>query len=152
MSGAFVKGNDSPLQLLERPVSVNPNYVTREGLAKIQSEISRLETEYLSADQRDDELSLACITRDLRYWRSRQMTAEVVESSDKESTVRFGSTVTISHSVGDIQTFRIVGEDEADPRHGTLSYISPLARALVGKTIGESAFEGKSKVKIEKIG
>jgi transcription elongation GreA/GreB family factor len=52
--------------------------------------------------------------------------------------VRFGSTVTIERDDGRRQTWRIVGEDEADPAKGTLSYVAPLARALVGKVVGDT--------------
>lgn len=50
--------------------------------------------------------------------------------------VRFGASVTIAGEDGRRQTFRIVGEDEAAPQDGRISYVSPLARALVGKSVG----------------
>ncbi|MBE7247639.1 MAG: GreA/GreB family elongation factor, partial [Actinomycetospora chiangmaiensis] len=56
-------------------------------------------------------------------------------------TVHFGATVTVvreDDAGKEIrQTFRIVGEDEADPHKGSISYVAPLARALTGKTIGD---------------
>ena len=51
--------------------------------------------------------------------------------------VAFGSTVSFSRDDGRVQTYRIVGEDEADPTAGTISYVSPMARALMGKTVGD---------------
>jgi transcription elongation GreA/GreB family factor len=49
-----------------------------------------------------------------------------------------GAAVTVRRDDGRTQTFRIVGEDEAEPAKGTLSHVSPLARALFGKKVGDS--------------
>jgi transcription elongation GreA/GreB family factor len=51
--------------------------------------------------------------------------------------VRFGMAVTIERPNGHRQTFQIVGEDEADPKQGLLSYLLPLARELLGKSLGD---------------
>jgi transcription elongation GreA/GreB family factor len=50
--------------------------------------------------------------------------------------VQFGRTVDLERDDGRLQTFRIVGEDEADPASGSVSYVSPLAQALLGKQGG----------------
>ena len=50
-------------------------------------------------------------------------------------TVGFGSTVTFSRDDGRIQKYRIVGEDEADPKKGMISFVSPIARLLMGKSV-----------------
>jgi transcription elongation GreA/GreB family factor len=52
--------------------------------------------------------------------------------------VHFGSKVTIERDDGRRQTYRIVGEDEADPAKGSVSFVSPLARSLVGKSVGDT--------------
>jgi transcription elongation GreA/GreB family factor len=70
---------------------------------------------------------------------------------DDNTHVRFGHTVTIVRDDGREQTYRIVGEDEADPTHGTLSHVSPLARALFGKRVGEVVRAGISEAEILKI-
>jgi len=62
----------------------------------------------------------------------------VAPEPEDNSVVRFGHTVTILRSDGRQQTFRIIGEDEADPARGTISQVSPLARALFGKGVGET--------------
>ncbi len=49
----------------------------------------------------------------------------------------FGSTVTFSRGDGRVQKYRIVGEDEADPKAGTISFVSPVARVLMGKAVGD---------------
>ena len=63
----------------------------------------------------------------------------------------FGSTVTIARADGREQTWRIVGEDEADPAAGTLSHAAPLARALIGKSVGDDVQAGASEAEITAI-
>ncbi len=138
MSRAFVKepdGDDGGDALPERPVSEHPNFVTAEGLARIDAEIAALNAELASVS--DDRGRTAAIQRDLRYWRARRATAEVVAPPADASEVRFGCTVTITREDGRRQTWRIVGEDEADPATGSISYVSPLARSLAGKAVGD---------------
>ena len=62
--------------------------------------------------------------------------------------MQFGSTVTIERDDGRRQTFRIVGEDEAEPAQGTLSYVSPVARALMNKSVGDVVQAGPSEAEI----
>ena len=136
MSRAFVKeDDDAPEEFPERLVSSAPNLVTAEGLAAIEAEIARLEDELARAG--DDRSERARIQRDLRYWNARRGSAQVMPAPPNASVVHFGSTVTIDRDDGRRQTFRIVGEDEADPERGTLSHVSPLARALLGKSAGD---------------
>jgi transcription elongation GreA/GreB family factor len=66
--------------------------------------------------------------------------------------VQFGSTVTLLRSDGRRVTYRIVGEDEADPARGTVSYVSPLARALIGKVPGDTVRMGATDAEIQRIG
>ena len=94
---------------------------------------------------------LAKINRDLRYWTSRRATAQVVEPPKDESEVRFGSTVTIEREDGRKHTYRIVGEDEAEPSLGTLSYVSPVAQAMLGKQVGDVVEAGTAEATIVKI-
>jgi transcription elongation GreA/GreB family factor len=75
----------------------------------------------------------------------------VVEAPASTGTVEFGSTVTIKREDGHQQTFRIVGIDEADPSRGTLSHISPLAKALIGKEKGDEVTVGGSRAEIIEI-
>ena len=65
--------------------------------------------------------------------------------------VAFGSTVTFRRADGRVQTFRIVGEDEADPKTGSISFASPVARALMGKTIGDTAGSDSNELEIVAI-
>jgi transcription elongation GreA/GreB family factor len=66
--------------------------------------------------------------------------------------VQFGSAVTIVRDDGREQTFRIVGEDEADPANGSISHVSPLARALIGKRVGDTVRAGRDNAEITAIG
>ncbi|HEX2843125.1 transcription elongation factor GreA [Hyphomicrobium sp.] len=154
MSRAFVKepdGLEAFDELPERLVSSNPNLVTEEGLAAIESEVARLSRAYAEAQGAGDRAALNVAARDLRYWNARLATAEFVPPPADNEEVRFGSRVTFERSDGRRQTYRIVGEDEADPAKGTLSYASPLARALLGKSVGDTARQGADEIEILSI-
>jgi transcription elongation GreA/GreB family factor len=153
MSRAFVKqdAEESFEDLPERPVSEHPNYVTAAGLALIEAELTRLSQEHAAALAASDRTLQARAARDLRYWTARRASAQLVPSRNDTTQVHFGSTVTIARDDGRRQTFRIVGEDEADPAHGTLSHVSPLARALFGKEVGDTIQVGHSEAEIVEI-
>ena len=153
MSRAFVKepdGGEVFEDVPDRPVSSNRNFVTPEGLALIEANLARLHAEHAAAQAGNDRAALAKTSRELRYWTSRRSTAEVIAPKDA-ATVQFGSTVTIGRDDGRRQIFRIVGEDEADPARGTLSYVSPVARALLGRSVGEVVRAGNSDAEILQI-
>lgn len=152
MSIAFVKepeGGEAFEDLPDRPLSPHDNFVTAAGLAQIEGELERLHAEHAALGP-DDKADNARISRDLRYWTARRNTAKVVES-EAGTTVQFGSTVTIARDDDRRQTFRIVGEDEADPHKGTLSYVAPLARALTGKSVGDEVEAGGHKAEIVEV-
>jgi NAD(P)-dependent dehydrogenase (short-subunit alcohol dehydrogenase family) len=71
------------------------------------------------------------------YWRARRSSAEVVKSPPARGQASFGATVTLRRNDGREQSFKIVGEDEADPSRGTVSYVSPLARAVLTDGLGD---------------
>lgn len=153
MSKAFTKeveGGDVYDDLPDRPVSPH-NLVTPKGLEMIEAELARLHRDHAVALDADDRPLLAKINRDLRYWTSRRATAQVVEPPTDVSEVRFGSTVTIEREDGRRQTYRIVGEDEADPSLGTLSYVSPVAQAMMGKQVGDAIEAGNAEATIISI-
>ena len=153
MSKAFTKepeGGDVYDDLPDRPISAH-NLVTPKGLELIEAELGRLHAKHAAAHEADDRAKLAKINRDLRYWTSRRATAQVMNPPTDASEVHFGSTVTILREDGRRQTYRIVGEDEADPSLGTLSYVSPVAQALLGKPIGESVEAGTAQAEIIEI-
>ena len=137
MSRAFVKEGEQTESLPDRPVSEHPNDVTREGLEQIEAALQSAQEAYATAQGAGDRSALASASRDLRYWTARRSSAMVAPEPSDNSLIRFGHTVTIVREDDRRQTFRIVGEDEADPRRGTISHVAPLARALFGKGVGE---------------
>jgi transcription elongation GreA/GreB family factor len=141
MSRAFTSEgqNDSGLaDIGERTVSPHRNLVTAEGLAAIDAEIARLREDLAKAEADADREKIALHSRDLRYWNARRETAELSVPEADSDVVRFGMRVTIEDEDGERKTWRIVGEDEADAAHGTISHVSPMAQALFGKKIGET--------------
>jgi transcription elongation GreA/GreB family factor len=138
MSRAFVKEVESQtVELPDRPVSTHANLVTAEGLAAIERTLMRFEAANKAAVAKNDGMAIAATQRELRYWTARRSTAKVVEPEADKSKVHFGATITVRRDDGRAQTFRIVGEDEAEPSQGTLSYVSPLARAVLGGSVGD---------------
>jgi transcription elongation GreA/GreB family factor len=138
--------------LPDRPISEHPNDVTKEGLQQIEAAVTAAQEALAAAQASGDRAAMAAASRELRYWSARRATAHVVPESEDRSQVRFGHTVTIARDDGREQTFRIVGEDEADPARGTLSHVAPLARALFGKRIGDVGVVGNGEAEILKIG
>jgi transcription elongation GreA/GreB family factor len=154
MSRAFVKDSDADAveNLPDRPVSDYPNDVTAEGLAQIEAAVAAAHSAHAEAEAAGDRAAVAQASRDQRYWNARRATARVVPDPEDSAEIRFGSTVTILRDDGRQQTFRIVGEDEADPSRGTLSHASPLARALFGKAVGDVVPAGHGEAQIVAIG
>ena len=143
MSVAFTREEDleaTAADLPDRPISPHPNLVTANGLAQIETELASAKVAYAAAQAKGsieaDRTAMARATRDLRYWSARRSNAQLVEN-EPDGTVRFGGSVTIERKDGRTQTWRIVGEDESDPANGSVSHVSPLARALVGKSVGD---------------
>jgi transcription elongation factor GreB len=126
VSRAFVKdAEDRPERPLARRVDTErPNYVTPQGLARLQE---ALKAARASGDERD-----------ANYFEDRIATAVVVDPrAQPHDEVAFGSTVVVHDERGAITRLRIVGADEADPTHGSISWISPYAQALLGHHAGE---------------
>jgi transcription elongation GreA/GreB family factor len=146
MSRAFVKEGDGEEiydSLPDRPIDPRPNLVTPEGLTQIDGEIARLRAVQEAATEKADRAALAEATRDMRYWQARRANAEIVPPPDSAEEVRFGLSVTLEGDDGRRLTYRIIGIDEADPAQGSISYVSPLAQALLGKRVGDSVTLGK---------
>lgn len=140
MSRAFTReSDDDPGTLPERPVSSHPNLVTPGGLAALAAQVRALESERQAARAGGDKSLLARIERDLRYFTRRLATARViVPAAAAPDRVRFGVRVILRSAGGAEQSFRLVGEDEADVARGLLSWVSPLAQALLGHETGEA--------------
>jgi transcription elongation GreA/GreB family factor len=139
MSRAFVKELDGveTEALPELVVSPHRNFVTSEGLALIEQRLSELNRELVAVKAGGDPAAISRVERDLRYWSNRRASAEVVEAPQNPATVRFGCRVELREESGRTSGFRIVGEDESNPSRGLISYVSPLARFLLGKSVGD---------------
>jgi transcription elongation GreA/GreB family factor len=159
VSVAFTKEDSAEtaaeLLLPDRPISDGPNLVSAAGLAALARQLREAEAAYDAANQIDDinerRRQAAIPYRDLRYFAERVRTAQVVPAPTSTDAVAFGSTVTFERDDGRVQTYRIVGEDEADPKSGTISHASPIARALWGKAVGAFVTLGEAELEITGI-
>lgn len=159
MSVAFVKEESaeaaSETVLPPRPISEHPNRVTATGLAMLNAELERARSALDGANGLDDlnerRRQSAVPLRDTRYFAERVRTAQLVEAPTSNDVVGFGHTVTFERDDGRRQTFRIVGEDEANPPAGTISYVSPVANALMGKSVGDVVPLGQHELEIISI-
>ncbi len=146
MSVAFTREEDyeaAAADLPDRPISPHPNLVTPEGLALLEEALASARAAYALAQSEGgvsaDRTAMARATRDLRYYNARRASAQLTEKPADPGKVAFGCTVSFERDDGRMQSFRIVGEDEADPAAGSVSYVSPLAQALLGKSVGDEA-------------
>lgn len=134
MSVAFRReGDDEHLEpKFEHPIPVGPNLVTTRGLQLIKDRVAALQADVAALT---DEVALKIAKRDLRYWNTRQSTAELppVPSGAK---VEFGTKVTFLLN-GKEKTLSIVGDDEADPASALVSFSAPISRALIGLEPGD---------------
>lgn len=158
MAVAFTREEDYEAQaanLPDRPISPHPNLVTASGLAAIEAALAAARAAYSAAQAEGgvaaDRTAMARATRDLRYWSARRASAQLTEPETAADTVQFGRTVEIERDDGRRQTFRIVGEDEADPAKGSISYVAPLARALLGKGVGDTVLVGGAEVEVTAV-
>jgi len=155
MSVAFRRDSDEEHlePKFELPIPAGPNRVTARGLALIAERIAALTAELASTQDpagTPNPADVAALQRDLRYWHTRQITAELapVPSGDK---VELGTEVRVRLN-GSPRTFRIVGDDEADPAAGLISFNAPLSRAMLGAEVGEVLAFGGVEGAIEVVG
>lgn len=137
MSKAFTKDDDGGADVLVVPRAplpeCSPNYVTARGLGLLQAE-----REQLLRARPVEPGEKAALAQRLAELEARLASAELVEhGSHPPEDVRFGANVRVRHESGKEATYRIVGVDEADAAHGRLAFSSPLARALLGKRVGD---------------
>ena len=145
MSVAFVREESAEaaqeITLPERPISPHPNLVTQSGLKALESATAESGEALKAAqgieDANERRRALELAARDARYFSERLASAILRPEPESAETVAFGHRVTILRDGQRRQTYRIVGEDEADPRAGTISYVAPLARRLIGKRVGD---------------
>ena len=156
MSVAFTKEDSaetaSEILLPDRPVSPHPNLVTKTGLKALESQLEQAREAYDTAQKIEDvnerRLQSAVPLRDIRYFVARIRTAQVIADPVSTETVAFGSVVKFRREDGRVQKYRIVGEDEADPKSGTISFASPVARLLMSKAVGDEVGEPGQELEI----
>ena len=159
MSVAFTKEDSaetaSETQLPDRPISSHPKLVTEAGRKAREQQLGEARAAYEAAqlveDVNERRRQSAAPLRDARYFAERLRTAQVMPDPASTEIVAFGSTVTFSRADGRVQTYRIVGEDEADPKAGSISFVSPVARALMGKAQGDVVGSGDQELEIVAI-
>ncbi len=144
MSVAFTKESDAEAvaaNLPDRPVPTHANLVTVRGLAQIDAALAAARAAYDAARSAEsittDRTAMAQATRELRYWSARRASAQLIESHPPQGRAGFNTIISFEYEGGRQQRFHIVGDDEADPTQGRLSWAAPVARALAGKSIGD---------------
>ena len=156
MSVAFTKEDSaetaSETLLPDRPVSPHPNLVTEAGLKALESALQQAREAYETAQKIEDvnerRRQAAAPLRDARYFAARLRTAQITANPASSDVVAFGGTVTFRRDDGRVQKYRIVGEDEADPKAGSISFVSPVARVLMGKAVGDLVGASGQELKI----
>ena len=159
MSTAFVKEESAETaaetHLPDRSISPHPNLVTEAGLKALEAQLQQAREGVEAAAEIEDvnekRRQTAIPLRDFRYFAERMRTAQVMPAPASNDIVAFGSKVTFSRDDGRVQTYRIVGEDEADPKAGSISFVSPVARGLMGKGVGDVAMVGDQELEITAI-
>lgn len=145
MSVAFRReSDDEHLEpKFELPIPLGPNLVTARGLGLIGKMVAKIEARIAELESVEaQEAAITSAKRDLRYWQTRQVTAELMPKPSGEQ-VEFGTTVTF-RMAGRQRVLGIVGHDEADPAAGFIAFSAPLARALMGAVAGDLVeFAGK---------
>lgn len=135
MSKAFTKedGPDAPPIARQRaPLPPNVvNHVTQRGLAALRDELAHLDAR---AASHPDDLAHAAWKSQLE---GRLASAVVTPPPRDRGEVRFGAHVRVRKEDGSTLAVQIVGVDEADPVSGRIAFVSPLARALLGRRVGD---------------
>jgi transcription elongation GreA/GreB family factor len=138
MSRAFVNEDNAAAQAdqpVERQVSAQPNYVTLQGLKQLQAKVAELQTQHAEQSaqgEQADKQRMADLERDLRYFKQRLGSAQVVPVATSSEKVQIGSWVTYADEHGTEHRVQLVGEDQADAANGLINWGSPLGRALLG--------------------
>jgi transcription elongation GreA/GreB family factor len=140
MSRAFTREDDNEaiVDIGDLPISPHRNLVTEEGIMQMEKHVNRMRREFAEAEKKQEREGMAIATRNLRYWQTRRESAELSVPDPDEKVVRFGMTVRLEGEDGRHVTWKIVGEDEADPHAGKISHVSPMAQAMFGKGAGDT--------------
>jgi transcription elongation GreA/GreB family factor len=155
MSRAFVRedtGQAAGEPLPERALSPHRNLVTAAGLAQLEDALREWRATLSVARAADDTEGVARAERELRYFAARRASAELAPEPPPAGPARFGARIRLRRDDGTALDFRIVGEDEADPRQGKIAWVAPLAQATLGKVPGDAVEFGGSTFEVETVG
>ena len=133
---ALESDDEQRSDLPELPLSPHPNYVTPRGLTQLSARLADAESRLALFDG-DAVLDRNYLDRQIRWLQARIASAIPINEVVRDR-VGFGASVDVQDENGQRRSYRIVGEDEADPEHGVVSWMSPLARALTGTRVGDS--------------
>jgi transcription elongation factor GreB len=112
------------------------NYITPQGAERLTQRLDNLlETRRQSSDAVNSDVRKLDAT--IRALQQTLSSVVVAQPSPNPEKVVFGTTVRIRHQNGEEETYRIVGVEEADPENGSISWLSPLARALLSRKVGD---------------
>jgi transcription elongation GreA/GreB family factor len=156
LSVAFTKEDSaetaSETLLPDRPISPHPNLVTATGLKALELQLQQAREAFEAANSIEDvnerRRQSANPLREARYFAARVRSAQTIPDPASIDAVAFGSIVTFRRGDGRVQTYRIVGEDEADPKAGSISFVSPVAKLLMGKAVGDIVGAGDQEIEI----
>lgn len=143
MSRAFVNEDSAAAQAsqpVERLVSAQPNRLTAQGLAQLQTKVAQLQHEHSDESakgEQADKQRQADLERDLRYFNQRLQSAQVVAPATSTDKVQIGSWVTFVNEQDEERRIQLVGEDQADASADLINWGSPLGRALLGAQVGD---------------
>lgn len=158
MSKAFASNDseDEDTDLVPAPVLPpgTPNYVLPSGFAALETERNEAlaEKAALNAASVENQTRLKRLDRRIEFLTDRLNIAQVIDPlKQPQDRVLFGAAVTVDEGRGAEQTWRIVGVDETDLDKGWISWISPLARALLEKKVNETAVLGARRLTVKRI-
>jgi transcription elongation GreA/GreB family factor len=159
LSVAFTKEDSaetaSETLLPDRPISPHPNLVTATGLKALELHLQQAREAFEATNSIEDvnerRRQSANPLREARYFAAQVRSAQTIPDPTSIDVVAFGSIVTFRRGDGRVQTYRIVGEDEADPKAGSISFVSPVAKSLMGKAVGDVVGAGDQEIEIVAI-
>ena len=144
MSRAFVKEPDGDQAETDLPVrlqSEHPNYITLKGLEKQKAYLHDLVSQYSvlkKSNTLTEKSKIKLLNADITYLKQRVESAIPIKIEAQEGEdIRFGATITLVDENKTQYKFTIVGQDEVDTENGLISWVSPLASALIGKQVGD---------------
>ena len=150
MSRAFIKENDlehGGIDIPERPISQEKNYVTPTGLKELRNALDNLDKERQSFSDNEDssvKQKKMRVEREIRYFSSRLKSAILVDPlNQNKEIILFSAKVKVLSIDNKSYEFEIVGEDEANIKENKISYLSPIAKSLIGSRINDEVVWNK---------